>query len=254
MIEDWQKGGVVHDNVLFKSAISCIKSEIWDSSFNEKNSSPVFSAELVIGNPIFSKVPMIYKKKIGLTSPECEIPKISELLNSICGKSCVRLDANESLTVSELHKWNEAFGNERRIQFIEQPLPRNEIDKLLLMDKELQIPLALDESLVWKKNFLFFETQGWQGFYIIKPFLFEAWDKLLNFIRSCPDRIVVSTTFESPFGYEAICRCASLSKQVAGLDRNLFKHNEHEFPNHHLNPLFPSSLSVQTLDQLWRTL
>ena len=254
MIEDWQRGGVPGGNTLFKSAISCLRNEIWDLSFEGNHSPAVFSAELVTGNSTLNGEPTVYKKKIGLSSPEFEIPKISEFLDSICDQSSVRLDANESLSIEELYRWDKAFGKEDRIEFIEQPLRREEIDQLFQMDKELQISLALDESLVWKNDFSFFETNGWAGFYIVKPVLFEDWDKMLTFIRARSDRVVVSTTFESPFGYEAVCRCASLSNQVAGLDRSLYEQSDFEFPNHHLNPLFPSTISSQSLDHLWNNL
>ena len=254
MIEDWQRGGAPSGNILFKSAISCLMNEIWELSPEGNHSPAVFSAELVAGNSALNSEPAVYKKKIGLSSPEFEIPKIFELLDSIDDQSSVRLDANESLSIEELYSWEKAFGKESRIEFIEQPLRRDEIDQLFQMDKELQISLALDESLVWKNDFSFFETNGWDGFYIVKPVLFEDWDKMLNFIRAQPDRVVVSTSFESPFGYEAVCRCASLSNQVAGLDRSLYEQNDFEFPNHHLNPLFPYSISHKSLDYLWNKL
>ena len=74
---------------------------------------------------------------------------------------------------------------------------------------------------------------------------------MIAFIRSQPIRSVISTVFESPFGYEAVVRCAFLSNQVAGLDRSLFKLNAKEIPQHHQRPQFSENLPISVLDKLW---
>ena len=100
----------------------------------------------------------------------------------------------------------------------------------------------------------FFKKAGWTGFYVIKPFLFPDWDQVLSFIKSEPQRSVVSTVFESPFGYEALIRCAAYSKMVAGIDRSLFQGDDREFPQHHRTPLYPGSVASSSLDELWDSL
>ena len=251
LVEAWVAGLDFQFNHLMQSAISCLASEIWNTSYNVESKSDVFSAELITLSKSVGNISTTYKKKIGIKIIEVEIREVEKILNSISKESMIRLDANESLSVEELLKWNEAFANETRIQFIEQPLQRDKIAELLSVEKELSVPLALDESLVWKNDLSFFEKKGWQGFYVIKPCLFPNWKKTITFIRSQPLRSVVSTVFESPFGYEAVARCTFLSNQVAGLDRSLFKLNAKEFPQHHRRPLSSESLSISVLDQLW---
>lgn len=254
IVQAWEMGQEFKTNSLMQSAISCLDSEIWNPSFRENCSSKVFSAELVSLNPNLDNPSAVYKKKIGLSTTKIEINEVKAFLNLISVESKIRLDANESLSTEEVFQWNDEFANESRLQFIEQPLPKEQIEELIEIEKELSISLALDESLVWKNDLSFFLQKDWKGFYILKPFLFQDWSKILSFIRAIPDRTVISTVFESPFGYEAVCRCASLSNQTAGLDRKLFQLDRREFPSHHLKPLSPGAISVQSLDQLWDNL
>ena len=254
IVERWVLGEPFKLNSLMKSAISCMESEIWDSSFGENYSSTIFSAELITLNSDLANPSAVYKKKIGLSTSLSEIQEVKDFLNLVPLDSMIRLDANESLSIDQIFQWNEAFANESRLQFIEQPLPRENIDELLKIEQELSISLALDESLVWKNALSFFEEKDWQGFYVLKPFLFQDWSKMLRFIRAKPEKTIVSTIFESPFGYEAVCRCASFSNQVAGLDRNLFQLSDQEFSQHHQKPLSSQTISVSFLDELWGNL
>lgn len=251
LVEAWKAGLDFQINPLMQSAISCMASEIWNPSFKVEPKSDVFSAELITFFKSVGNIPTTYKKKIGIKVSEIEIKEVKQILNSISNESMIRLDANESLGIEELLRWNEAFAHETRIQFIEQPFPREKIDELLAIEKELTVPLALDESLVWKNDFSFFEKRGWQGYYVIKPCLFPNWGKMIAFIRSQPLRSVISTVFESPFGYEAVVRCAFLSNQVAGLDRSLFTLNAKEIPQHHQRPLSSENVPISVLDKLW---
>ena len=81
------------------------------------------------------------------------------------------MDANESLSKKELLAWNESFKGEPKIQFLEQPFPRDKLEELFLVQDKIDIPLALDESLVWKNNLSYFEDKNWLGFFVVKPCL-----------------------------------------------------------------------------------
>ena len=254
IVQRWVLGQTFEVNPLMQSAISCMASEIWDSTFGENDSSSFFSAELITLNSDFGNPSAVYKKKIGLSTTSSEIQEVQDLLNLVPINSMIRLDANESLKADQIFQWNEAFANESRLQFIEQPFPKENINELLKIEQELSISLALDESLVWKNDLSFFDENDWQGFYVLKPFLFQDWEKTLRFICAKPERTIVSTVFESPFGYEAVCRCASFSNQIAGLDRNLFQLSDKEFSQHHQQPLSSETISITFLDELWGNL
>ena len=251
LVEDWKRGGVSSNHTLLSSAVSCMRSGIWNSILPHDDNKDVFTAELFLSNPSLKHKDTVYKMKIGIQDIELEIETVFELFDSISSKSMLRLDANESLTVSEVQRWNDAFRNELRLQFLEQPLPRNDLSRLIELDSNLDISLALDESLVWKDDLDFFTTSGWNGFYVVKPTLFSDWNKTINFIKGNSHRTIVSTVFESPFGFEAVCRCASFSTLTAGLDRSLFNFDKLELSVHHHQPIEVGIVSISMLNELW---
>ena len=254
IVKDWELGNNYKDNPLISSAISCIGSEIWDSPIKHKATKEVFTSELYSTKTAIKKGTNIYKIKIGLYEIEREIENIFELFDLISPKSLVRLDANESLAIKDVLRLNDVFRNESRFDFLEQPLPREDLSQLFELDSKLDIRLALDESLVWKNDLDFFTENGWSGFFVIKPTLFSDWGKTIKFIKANPTRTIVSTVFESPFGFEAVCRCASYSDLYAGLDRNLFNKDATEFVHHHQQPIKVGNLSISMLDSLWERL
>ncbi len=254
IVKDWEMGNNYKDNILISSAISCIRSEIWDPPITRIATKEVFTAELYSAKTTIKSGANIYKKKIGLNETEREIEKVFELFDLISQNSSVRLDANESLTIKEVLRWNEAFRYESRLQFLEQPLPRKDLSQLFELDSNLDIHLALDESLVWKNDLDFFTQKGWNGFFVIKPALFSDWAQTIRFVKANPCRTVVSTVFESPFGFEAVCRCASYSDLIAGVDRKLFNLDAAELAHHHQQPIEVGNLSISMLDSLWKKL
>ena len=155
-----------------KSAVTCLRSQIWKFCDHKNLSSKVNSAQIFKSN-LCSYKNRVYKKKIGIDSADAEIEEVSKLFNCISADSKVRLDANECLSRIEILKWNEAFKNEPRLQFLEQPLPANNIKQLFELDRKLDIALALDESLIWKGDLNFFKKNKWRGYFVIKPFLIK---------------------------------------------------------------------------------
>ena len=88
---------------------------------------------------------------------EEEIEEVKRFIDNLSPSSKLRLDANESLSTKELLAWNESFKGEPQIQFLEQPFPRDKLEELFLVQDKIDIPLALDESLVWKNDLSYFE-------------------------------------------------------------------------------------------------
>ncbi len=249
----WRKDGKTSENSLFKSAVSCLESEIWNAPLGINSLNGIHSATLANFNTqrILSEV---YKIKIGISDVVDEISRAKEFFKLLSSASRVRLDANESLNIEDLYKWNEEFKDEPKLEFLEQPLPRHNLEKLIEIQHRLDIPLAIDESIFWKGDFSYFMEDHWRGFFVIKPALMSNWSAAIEFIKSKPDRCVISTTFESPFGYEAVIRFASFSNCIAGLDRNIYYNIEGEFSAHHQNPLFPGTVNLNDLDNLWSSL
>ena len=254
IVRSWVSGEDFFNNELVVSAMGSLECELWKEEIEIVNCNPVLIAEISNFNSTPSAISKSFKKKIGIRRVEEEIEEVKRFLENSSHGSKLRLDANESLSKKELLEWNESFKGEPKIQFLEQPFPRDKLEELFLVQDKIDIPLALDESLVWKNNLSYFEDKDWRGFFVVKPCLTSDWSELIRFLKENPDRCVVSTSFESPFGYEGVCRTASYSKLVAGLDRNLFRNSSIEFPNHHQNPLHPFSVTSSMLDRLWAKL
>jgi len=247
----WVRMESPNHSLIFLSALSCLSSEIWRTvdGFEKK---PVLCAGL--DAPGENVPSLTRKRKIGLRSPKDEIDEILEWVSGLPDRSKVRLDANGSLNLESLRLWIDALEGESRLEFVEQPLPDVQFDDLKLLSRETSVPFALDETIVSAGGPEALRQRGWEGYCVIKPSLIPNWRETIRFIKSEPEKSIVSTVFESPFGYEAVCRCASHSIAVAGLDRSLFRGNSKEFVEHHACPLIPHAVSIRQLDQLWASL
>lgn len=247
----WIRRESVNHRPIFLSALSCLSSEIWlpVDGFERK---PVFWAGLEASNSRAST--LASKRKIGIGSPQEEIDEILEWMTGLPDRSKVRLDANGSLSVETLGLWLDALEGESRLEFVEQPLPPVQFEELRLLSRETSVPFALDETVVSAGGPEALRQRGWEGYYVIKPSLIPDWSETIRFLKSEPEKSIVSTVFESPFGYEAVCRCASYSTAVAGLDRSLFQGAANEFVEHQACPLIPNAVGVRQLNQLWESL
>ena len=247
----WVRGESAKHRPIFLSALSCLESEIWLPK-NVSEGKPVLWAGLQASAQEAS--PFANKRKIGLGSPQEEIEEILEWMSSLPDRSKIRLDANGSLNVESLQLWLDALEGVSGLEFVEQPLPVGQFEELKLISRETSVRFALDETVVSEGGPDALRQRGWEGYCVIKPFLIPDWSETIRFIKSAPEKSIVSTVFESPFGYEAVCRCASYSNAVAGLDRSLFQGVENEFVEHQASPLIPYVVSIRQLNQLWESL
>ena len=229
-------------------AISCMKNQIWQFELASKTKlkqsildNP--DAELLSNNCI--------KKKIGLLPTKDEILRIKNWLDNIPSNCKVRLDPNGSFSTPELMIWLDEFKDEDRIEFIEQPLPDTKREELFNLSHVSPVPLAIDETVVAMGGPRNAFEKGWNGFYVIKPTLLNDWTSVSNFVFEMPNHSVISTVFESPFGFEAILRMCKHSHLDSGVPRDVFKHLESELLSHHEEQLFSPSVSVHELDRLW---
>ena len=251
-VENWCAKGEIGENILIQSAVSSLDSEIWDFSKGNQNYK-IKTAKLFRKDCKF-KIGDTIKVKIGIRNTEDEVKNVKGLIQQT-GSGCkLRLDANEGIEMEDLLLWDEAFKENKEIEFLEQPFSGESIGDLLKIQSLIDLPLALDESIVWLQDLSYFCNQKWLGKFIIKPCLMPNWDRTISFISSNSEKTIVSTSFESPFGYEAVLRCACYSNRVAGLDRKLFSNCEGEFSQHHEEILIPYSVSVEDLDNLWASL
>ena len=133
-----------------------------------------------------------------------------------------------------------------------QPLPSSDREALLSFASSSSISLALDESVADIADAESWRDAGWPGYFVLKPSLCGDWARLEGFIRENPSRCVISSVFESPFGFEAVLRMAAKTETVAGLGlRDFFSVGDFL---HTAVELFPGEVTIEILEELWQTL
>jgi len=230
-------------------AIASLASSVWE---------PVPSVTLPesaqIYHPEQKNMGSTIKRKIGLLPPDQEIEEVLNWLSRLPQRTKVRLDANEALTPVQCQKWVSAICHTPQVEFIEQPTGESYDDWLFDFAPSSPVPLALDEGCLRLSHQGKLLSNPWAGFYVIKPSLYSSWKEIEELIRRSPDRVVLSTCFESPFGYEAIIRLAARAKTVPGLDRSCYQGSPFELPSHHFDRLSSPSVPIEELKKLWHQL
>ena len=164
------------------------------------------------------------------------------------------VDANGSLSRTEANAWLNTFDGCSQIEFFEQPLAVADRNGLLALAESNSLALALDESLFDVQIAEEFLADGWPGYFVFKPTLCPDWREMETFLRNEPTRCVVSSVFESPFGFEAVLRSASLVETVAGIGVNAF-FLEDDFSLHTIDMVLqPGEVDITQLEELWRSI
>ena len=245
----WVWGGRIERYKFIQPALSCLKSDLWNQDLNHQTE--VKYAKMFHDFGEINEPNLTIKKKIGLEDVKTEIKKITSWFDKMPTSTRVRLDANESLNYEKLLWWMDALYENPKLDFIEQPLSGIPDDKLLKLVDENDFPVALDESIFALGNPSKLLDMGWPGFFVLKPSLLEDWDETIDFIKHNSNKSVVSTVYESPFGFEALSRVCCFSNLVSGVDRSIFVGNALEIESHHSDPLLVPSASIEELEILW---
>ena len=251
--ERWVSGEEIHESSPLQPAISCLKADFWNSSWIPERKEICKSRLYFEKDEVWRDASTI-KRKVGLLPEDEEILDLKSWFAELPVDTKVRLDPNQSWSVSVLRKWIDAFYEEKKIEFIEQPLPHAQIDEMFEMAIDSPIPFALDESIVALGDLNKLEKMNWNGYFVIKPTLLSDWPMTIEFISKNPSRSVLSTVFESPFGYEALLRSCTFSHNAAGIERKIYFGKTEEFEEHHLERLPVPCITNQRLANLWNSL
>ncbi len=235
---------------ILRPALSSLKSSIWKEK--QVCSTLPETARIWAMNQSLSHG--VIKRKIGLCSMNEELPEVLAWLDSLPEEIKVRLDPNESFSRNDLLKWTDALGGRSCIQFIEQPTGMKDDDWLIEHSFDSPIPIALDEALLRMESPEDLYQIPRNLFLVIKPVLFKDWDVLYALLADSERKIIFSTAFESPFGYEALVRLSSRTHLAPGLERSCFDGNTHEFAEHHVPSLSCPAVSNRKLSHLWNLL
>ena len=249
--ESWMNFSNASNLKTIMPALSCMNSEIWEMKYEEQKE--ILPCQIFdLKNPLPKS--RTIKRKIGLLPLREEIEIITKWISGLNSNVKVRLDPNGAFSVSDLLNWIEAFANEPKLEFIEQPLPVEQLDEIMAIAEESNVPLALDESIIEMGGPQRLFDMGWRGFYVLKPTLLSDWEEMLDFVRKWKDLCVFSSVFESPFGYEALLRTCIYSDTDPGISRNIFMGNAIELESHHLSRLKVPAARMEQLEALWHTI
>tara|TARA_Y100001968_G_C19436184_1_gene759836 strand:+ start:289 stop:1251 length:963 start_codon:yes stop_codon:yes gene_type:complete len=147
-----------------------------------------------------------FKIKLGLTTDIYEQNLLYKILRSTPNNTKLRIDVNGGWSFEQAKGWVQILKNESKIEWIEQPLPSNEIGGLLELSK--MMPIALDESLIEKPSLI----KTWRNWQIRRPLLEGDPRLLLKELQEGTKYRALSTSFETGIGKRWIDHLAALQK------------------------------------------
>ncbi|MEZ5277509.1 MAG: o-succinylbenzoate synthase [Opitutaceae bacterium] len=162
------------------------------------------------------------KLKIGMGDPDQEKDRVERLCRLLPEGGGLRLDANGILDAARAAVWLE-FVADLPVEFIEQPVPPEDVEALLGLAADFPTPIALDESVVRVDDLKRWRDRGWPGLYVIKPALAGDPDELQMEIGQ-DEVFVFSTAMETAIGHRGSLRAAfqSASKRALGFGVGAF--------------------------------
>ncbi|GAB4295875.1 MAG: o-succinylbenzoate synthase [Oscillatoriaceae cyanobacterium] len=190
---------------------------IRESPLRENQKLPKFSGLLPTGAAAIQSLPLLwqqgyrtFKWKISVSPIEAEISILHQIIAQLPPSGLLRLDANGGLTYSQAKQWlriTDAWGD--KIEFIEQPLPVNQLESMLKLAPEYTTPLALDESVATIAQMTAVYHQGWRGIFVIKPSIAGFPWELRQFCQNHQIDAVFSSAFETEIGYNNALQLAA---------------------------------------------
>ena len=146
------------------------------------------------------------KIKVGLNNNNMEKKLIQKIIQRLTRKMKIRIDVNGGWNFEQAKEWVKALKNESKVEWVEQPLPANNIDGLLYLSKIM--PIAIDESLLENPSLI----NTWNGWQIRRPIL-EGDPRLL--LKELEEKVpfrALSTTFETGIGKRWLDHLAALQQ------------------------------------------
>ncbi|ABX08124.1 o-succinylbenzoate synthase [Prochlorococcus marinus] len=169
--------------------------------------SPVLFLESILKDSQIKNENLTIKWKVGNSPMEVEKKLLGEILRRLPQNAHLRLDANGGWDRKQAMDWANHLSTEPKLEWIEQPLPANDISGL--EELSTKIPVALDESLLL--NPVLKET--WQSWQIRKPLLEGDPRVLLKELTNNVGYRVISTSFETGIGRRWIHHLAALQQK-----------------------------------------
>jgi O-succinylbenzoate synthase len=152
--------------------------------------------------------PTTFKWKIGVQPLAEEMAILQQLTKILPAKAKLRLDANGGLTVEETRTWLEVTDQIAMVEFLEQPLPADQLETMLKLSNDYATSLALDESVANLRQLVECYEQGWRGIFVIKAAIAGSPRLMRQFCQQHLLDAVFSSVFETPIGRVAVLQLA----------------------------------------------
>ncbi|MCC5635198.1 o-succinylbenzoate synthase [Nostoc sp. CHAB 5844] len=155
-----------------------------------------------------------FKWKIGVDAIAKELAIFDTLIRSLPASAKLRLDANGGLGYAEAKLWLSTCDNIQtevpsEIEFLEQPLPVEELAGMLELSRFYSTAIALDESVATLQQLISCYQQGWRGIFVIKPGIVGSPWRLRQFCQQHEIDAVFSSVFETAIGRQAALNLAA---------------------------------------------
>ena len=141
----------------------------------------------------------IFKMKVGMREFADEFKDLKEVVSHFSDDERVRLDANEGLSVDEAKTWLESIES-LPIEFLEQPLKRDQVVETIKLSEEFSTPISLDEAIATTQDMIHCWDEGFRGIYASKPLRFGELKRFLHWREETRAKISYSTVFETAIG------------------------------------------------------
>ncbi|ALF51769.1 O-succinylbenzoate synthase [Nostoc piscinale CENA21] len=200
----------------FESALTGMGSRQWEVGENLSCSGLLAAGEVALQQwqQLWEEGYRTFKWKIGVDAIAKELAIFDNLCRSLPASAKLRLDANGGLSYEAAKLWLETCDKIQgevaaEIEFLEQPLPVNELAGMLELSKFYRTAIALDESVATLQQLISCYQQGWRGIFVLKPGILGSPSKLRQFCQQHEIDAVFSSVFETVIGRQAALNLAA---------------------------------------------
>ncbi|MBD2114009.1 MULTISPECIES: o-succinylbenzoate synthase [Cyanophyceae] len=176
---------------------------------------PAGERALAIAPQRFAQGHRTLKWKIGVHPITDEIHWLNQLVQALPLDARLRLDANGGLSSAQAKQWLVACDRVNTnpqlatIEYLEQPLPPDQLTEMTALGNGYQTAIALDESVATVAQLENCWDQGWRGVFVVKPAIAGSPQELEAFCQKNLPRLVFSSAFETVIGRRAALAIAA---------------------------------------------
>jgi len=186
------------------------------------------------------------KIKLLCKSIESDIQILEKVFGNYSSKTLFRIDFNRGYNLKDAIFMCD-FLSQFKIEYIEEPLLKMEVNQLKKLKDKTNVKLAIDES-IYSNNFQNLIQSGYIDYAILKPSIYGGVDKILDLNQNLilnNVELVLSSSLENYIGNMAIINLASALKLRAAQGINNFI-----FYNYNSNLLFNENSQEVNIDNI----